>query len=184
MKRLNVIQAVDDELASSALRSDGPLVDVELRFENEEGELLPPVYGKALIDTGADRTAIEFASAEVAGAAPVGSLNAQGATSEATTLPMYAVTVGFPGTNTSVNVIGAGTPHLTSQGIVALIGRDVLSQSHLTYDGPRGEFALRSPEGHVAVKSSKAALGSIVLAGLLGACFAYGMFSYQCQTTT
>jgi len=153
-----------DELAAQSLRQDGPLLDVELYAMCEDGSLCPPVQGKALVDTGADHTAVDTSA--LAGARTSGSYLAQGATSEAVRLPIYDVLLGFPGTTLEDVVVehAAGTAHLKSQGLVALLGRDVLERGVLTHDGPAGAFSLRLPGGRAEVRSTP--LAGLAAAGL------------------
>lgn len=174
---MNLDQLVDAELAeasSKSLRADGPLIDVELYFRCGDG-LCRSVRGKALVDTGADRTAVEFTEADAAGAKPEGSYHAQGVTSEAITLPVYSLKMRFPGTDLpEVNIeSAAATPHLKSQGIVALIGRDVLEQVHLGYNGPTGQFSLSAPRGALEVKASPVSYGVLIGGGVLAGVMAY-----------
>jgi hypothetical protein len=169
----HISRLVDGELAkasASSLREEGPLVDVALHLTREDGTELPPVYGKALVDTGADSTAVDFTSLSPEAHA-TGSIQAQGVTSESITLPIYKVTLSFPGTTLATFDVErtAATPHLKSQGVVALIGRDVLSKARLTYDGPKGVFALKASKGRVSITSPPVAIGTTVLGlGMLG----------------
>lgn len=167
MPRAHVTSALERELASAALRKDGPLIDVELRATCEDQTPCRPIRGKALIDTGADRSAIELS--ELEGALPSGTYWAQGVTSEAIELPVYSLDMGFPGTDLeSVRVENAaGTPHLRSQGIVALLGRDVLEHGVLTHDGLRGTFSLTMPGGSTEVRAPSWRLAGIAGTALL-----------------
>lgn len=161
-------KAVEDELSRSTLRKEGPLLDVTIHAPGME-----PVTGKALVDTGADRTAVEFSALE--GLEPKHFYHAQGVTSEAITLPVYELELSFPGTKlpkVSIEDVAA-TPHLASQGLIALLGRDVLEHTRLVYDGPTGEFALATPRTAFKVKSPAVAVSVIVAFAALGAVAVY-----------
>lgn len=150
MKLAQLNALLDQELASESahgLRKDGPLIKVRIEFVCKSGQC-KSLVGDALIDTGADRTAVDF-SGVPEGVEPSGTFWAQGVTSSSIQLPIYPVTLYFEGTDLPPVHIesAAATPHLKPQGLVALIGRDVLQQVNLSYDGPSGEFALVSAAG-------------------------------------
>ncbi len=167
----HLTSALERQLTSQALRKDGPLIDVTLHARCEDDTACRPIHGKALIDTGADRTAVELS--ELDGAKSTGVYHAQGVTSESVALPVYSMRMGFPGSSLGDVHLDrvAGTPHLKPQGLVALLGRDVLENAQLTYDGPSGSYVLRSAEGehHVEAVASKAPRIAGAAALVLGA---------------
>ncbi len=166
------MNAAYGELSRKSLRQDGPTIDVTLLAKCEGGRDCAPVRGKALIDTGADRTAVEWSGIDAVGAKPQGSYRAQGVTSEAITLPSYPVRVELGGDLGSVEVDrAAATPHLKSQGLVALLGRDVLEQAELTYDGPSGTYTLATSGGASRVTSTSS---FTTIAGTVGVALALG----------
>ena len=153
--------------AAEALQKEGALLDVEVHARRADGTACPPVRGRALIDPGADRSAFDSAALECA--APAGSYWAQGVTSESVELPMYDVTLVLPGTSIEPVVVehAAGTPHLASQGLVGLVGRDVLQHGALAYDGLSGTYALSLPGGTHTARASGAAMPVLAVLGAL-----------------
>lgn len=132
------------------LQLDGPCLHVEIGLPRAlsaalqaAGQALPtPQVGVGLIDTGASATAVDEGLLLALGLAPTGATpiaTPSGATQQA----LYACEIAFPGTpipalDLSV-VIGSV---LAPQGIVALIGRDLLRHFLLVYNGPEGEWTL------------------------------------------
>lgn len=132
------------------LQNRGPIVpvavsisDVQRRSLARTGMPAPrPVTGLALLDTGATVTCIATESAEEAGLPTVGTGRMMSATEESVEVPLYAAKVdiqGFVGINAPQ---AHGSPALAAQGLVALIGRDVLSRCAFVYNGPDAAFTL------------------------------------------
>jgi hypothetical protein len=101
-----------------------------------------PVAGIALIDSGASMTAVDDNALKQLGVAPVGIAPVLTPSGSARQLlyPADIVITGMPGRHSFTQVIG--TPHLAAQGIVALIGRDVLRNALFVYNGSTGQFTL------------------------------------------
>ena len=57
-------------------------------------------------------------------------------------VPIYAGKIEIIGMSISVNVMRAYGVNLNSQDLIALIGRDLLSQCVLVYNGLEGSFSL------------------------------------------
>ena len=159
-------------VAAAKLRRTGALVDVELHLACNDGSACPPVRGKGLIDGGADRTAVEVSQLDPRARAS-GTYLAQGATSGPVALPVYPVRLRFPGAPIGdVEIEGAaGTPALKSQGLLALLGRDLLAHGVYTHDGPRGTFELRMPEDGVVVRRAHSSSSAYVIGGALALAF-------------
>lgn len=135
--------------SARGLQLTGPTLSVEIGLHpnliqllQQQGQQAPsPVAGLGLIDTGAGVTAVDVSILQSLQIQPVGVVRV-GTAGGQTTQQRYPATVRFPelgfeGRFTSV--IGAD---LTGQGIIALIGRDVLSRALLVYNGSIGHFIL------------------------------------------
>lgn len=101
----------------------------------------PPIPGFALVDTGASSTAVDEAILQQLGLNPIG--QAQVSTPHGVQArSLYPAKLIFPGTPmpelTFQAVIGA---ILQNQGYLALIGRDILSQMILIYNGPAAHIS-------------------------------------------
>lgn len=142
----NII-SVSPELALQQL---GPRLQLTLAPLDEhvkviagKGEAIPqPVSGFALIDTGASITCIDRGAAEQAELAVVDSGPITSATHEAEVVPIYAGKLDIAGLATNLTTHRAYGANLASQGLIALIGRDVLKNCVLVYNGLDGSFSL------------------------------------------
>lgn len=100
------------------------------------------VTGQALIDTGAGITCIDIAAATQLGAPIIDYLNMVSASHPNNVQPVYPVQLQIPGTPIAINMPRAVGFPLATQGIIALIGRDVLQYMILIYNGPGGLISL------------------------------------------
>ena len=133
-----------------ALSQVGPIVQLTLspleehvKAAADKSETVPqPVSGFALIDTGAARTCVDRAAADRAGLAMVDSGFLTSATHEAEPVPVYAGKLDIAGLPNNIVAHRAYGANLASQGLVALIGRDVLQRCVLVYNGLDGSFSL------------------------------------------
>ena len=125
--------------------SNPPYIAQHLR---DQGEPIPDaITGRAIIDTGADQSCIAAALARVLRLRPIDTkriLTPAGSPIEA---QVYWALVAFPGSSMDargLGVLGASLAdeRVLGEPIVMLIGRDLLQQAHLNYDGPRGVFTL------------------------------------------
>jgi len=95
-----------------------------------------------MIDTGASITAIAQGAAEAIGLVQTGAVQLGGIGGTGVK-PIYAASLGFGDPSISpldpIQIAGVDLP---STEFHVLIGRDVLKYLVLTYDGPRGVFAL------------------------------------------
>ncbi len=99
-----------------------------------------PITGMGLIDTGASITAVDVSIIQSLGIQPVGISNVftpQGSTQQ----ELFPVKLSFIGTPIIFNFSSVLGSELRNQGILALIGRDVLSRCILIYNGPAGHFS-------------------------------------------
>jgi predicted aspartyl protease len=134
----------------SQLRIEGARIACEVRTDPRDvlalqasGRAIPPgVSGILLVDTGAGMTAIDESI--------LADLGIPSITDTRVFTPMgsaiqsvYSCSLEFPGSNLpparSLFVLGAD---LGSQGIVGLLGRDVLEQAVLVYNGTAGGWTL------------------------------------------
>ena len=133
-----------------ALQQRGPVVQVSVSVEQNiaqqllaQGVLLPaPERGLALIDTGATSTCIDEAAATRLNlpAIDVATIaSASHASTQQNVHPIQIEVVGLPITISAPRAIAAP---LAAQGLVVLIGRDVLQHCTLFYNGPSGSFSL------------------------------------------
>lgn len=134
----------------AVLTQRGPIVQVTVSVGQQiatqvlqSGGTLPqPVSGLALIDTGATTTCVDEDAAKkmqlpVIDVVKVAS--ASHAAAEQNVYPIQIEVVGLPITVNAPRAIGAP---LQPQGVLVLIGRDVLQHCVLVYNGPAGSFSL------------------------------------------
>jgi predicted aspartyl protease len=133
-----------------ALLRQGPCLQVSIGLAQsianqllQQGKTLPrPVSGVALIDTGATSTCIDDAVAKQLQLPVVNVVNVASASHASTLQNVYPIqieVVGLPISIEASNAIGAA---LAPQGLLALIGRDVLQHCTLFYNGLTGEITL------------------------------------------
>ena len=129
--------AVDNEIREAA--SYRPITWVT--FTPYKGGLV--VNGPALIDTGATMTAIDSRIAQTFGFTVSGAISVLTADGRVGTSPIYEVQLsGFAG---YVQDLVISSCNVFDQGIIALIGTDVLANGKLIYDGITGEFTMDFP---------------------------------------
>ena len=143
---------LDDKRQPSAasLRGTGAVLRAEISVQpalaaklEKDGVATPaPVVGKALIDTGAGATAIDVSVCATLDIAPVG-VKQVGTAGGQTAQPLFPVSLHLPGTGLPrFDISPAIGCDLSGQGILALIGRDVLSRCVLMWNGPMGHVIL------------------------------------------
>lgn len=109
------------------------------------GQPIPsPRAGDALIDTGASITSVEVLDLQALNLQPVNQVPIfTPGQSAPTTHLIYPCQMEFPGTPIpplQMNAVIGG--HLRAQGIIALIGRDILRSCQLVYNGVDGFWTL------------------------------------------
>ena len=135
---------------AEALARKGPVVPVTLSLLKqhqhvltEKGETIPrAISGFALLDTGASRTCVDKETAEKVGMAIVGTGSMSSATHENHTVPVFAGLIEIAGLDCHINMLQGMGARLATQGIIALIGRDVLARTIFTYNGSAGTISL------------------------------------------
>jgi hypothetical protein len=116
---------------------------------NESSQSIPPkVAARALIDTGADCSCMDMEIIKRLGLTPSGSTTiltpSTGANPVCVNQYDVSIHISFPHASMSYGWANVGLieADLASQGIQALIGRDILGNGLLIYDGQSGTFTL------------------------------------------
>lgn len=141
--------SVGMEPAPGLLVAGGPIVPVTItvlddvqRSQVKLGSPAPkPVTGFALIDTGATCSCFDNSSALKAGLPTVGKSKMATASHPENDAPLYAGKLLLPGLNVDLEA-GFGVELSGIDGVVALIGRDLLKNAIFVYNGPDGTFTL------------------------------------------
>lgn len=131
------------QLAGPILRVEVSLHPQLIQLLRTQGQPVPgPVTGSGLIDTGAGVTAVDRQVLTQLQIPPVGTVQV-GTAGGPQQQQVFPASIRFPETAfpgvTFASVIGAD---LTGQGIVALVGRDVLRHCVLIYNGGLGQFIM------------------------------------------
>lgn len=133
------------------LRLTGPILNVEIGVPAGAANILKtlgveipvPAVGPALIDTGAGVCVIDESAARQLHLQPVGTVPVVGV-SALEQRPTYAVRFAFPelGLWFEPELATSSDHLLQKQGIVALIGRDLLQHTVLIYNGRLGAITI------------------------------------------
>jgi predicted aspartyl protease len=136
---------------------DGPVIDLGIwigraaaHAQVARGQTVAPFQTvRALIDTGADCTAIHPNALALIGSAPAGTISVRRAGFTVTFLrvDVHEVRLAFGGVSTSALratwvEIAAAAVAPANPSILALIGRDMLAHCQFVYDGFNGELLL------------------------------------------
>jgi hypothetical protein len=140
-----------------ALQTNGPILNVLVHIPTALAQLLSqgtpipsPQSGIALIDTGASHTCVDESSLVKLGVNPIGVATTRTAAGPANQ-SRYPVRLEFPGEGLDLEFSSVTGVDLSGQAIdigaqshpiVVLVGRDVLSQCVLVYNGPGGFYSL------------------------------------------
>ncbi len=133
-----------------ALQKQGPVLQVTIGLAQsiaaqllQQGKTLPkPISGMALIDTGASSTCIDDAAAQQLQLPVVNVVNVASASHSSTPQNVYPIQIEVVGLPISIEAPSAIGAALSAQGLLALIGRDVLQHCTLFYNGLTGEITL------------------------------------------
>lgn len=129
----------------------GPRLPVEVKVPNalanyltQKGQPVPsPVSGEALVDTGASVSCVDETVIQRLGVNPVGISQVGTPSSARTAQFQYPAPFAFPGTTLpQIEIAHALGSVLQPQGLLALIGRDILSNFVFIYNGPGGFVTL------------------------------------------
>ncbi len=131
----------------AALQMRGPVLQVTVTIEQNagaallaQGKAVGTRTGWALIDTGASNTCIDEQAATELALPVIDVGNMQSASHDKHPCNIYPVkVVTAVVTLNSPRTMGAA---LASQGLLVIIGRDVLQSCNLFYNGPAGQFTL------------------------------------------
>jgi predicted aspartyl protease len=135
---------------SVALRHRGPCLQASLTLFQpmaqamlQEGRAVPePASGFALLDTGASHTCVDEQTARELHLPVVDTATMASASHASTSANVYPVTIEIAGLPIPIHAPHAIGGELRSQGLLALIGRDVLQSCTLFYNGVSGEITL------------------------------------------
>lgn len=134
------------------LTQEGPRIPIEIclpealiKSFTDNNIIIPAaIPGFALVDTGASITAVDVSMITQLGIAPMGFTDVHTPGSDQTVRQaVYPVGISFVGSGIpplQFNMV-LGSP-LLNQGIIALLGRDILAASILVYNGRLGHFSL------------------------------------------
>lgn len=112
-----------------------------------EGQPIPPaVTVQGLVDTGASCTCIDPSVLQSLNLTPTGTTQtltpSTGATPHITNQYDVAIVLVHPKATFTFHSVPVVESHLSVQGIQALIGRDILAQCVLIYNGPMAAYTL------------------------------------------
>lgn len=135
---------------SVALQQRGPCLQVTVGVAQtiasqllQQGKVLPPpMTGFALIDTGASSTCVDENAARQLQLPVVNVVNMASASHASTQANVYPILIDILGLPVPINAPQAIGAALASQGLLILLGRDVLQFCTLIYNGFNGEITL------------------------------------------
>jgi len=133
-----------------ALTQRGPVVQVSVSVGEQiagpilqaGGTLPSPMSGLALIDSGATSTCIDEGAAQKLQLPAIDVVTIASASHAAAEQNVYPIKVEVVGLPIAINAPRAVGAPLEPQGILVLLGRDVLQHCVLVYNGPAGSFSL------------------------------------------
>lgn len=133
-----------------ALLLRGPVFQVTLGVADivaqqliQQGQAVPePIAGWALLDTGASSTCIDDAAAQKLNLPVIDQGKMSSATHEAFDVNIYPALISFTGTPIKVNALRVIGANLASQDLIALLGRDLLQNFTVFYNGAAGQITL------------------------------------------
>jgi predicted aspartyl protease len=132
------------------LQHVGPRVQVAIMVPDQIAVALtkqgkpvpPPVAGWGLIDTGAGSSCIDEAAAHTLGLPVINVASLCSASHTGHPANVYPAKVQIANLPMGINASQAIGAPLAAQGLIALLGRDVLAHCILIYNGAVGEFTL------------------------------------------
>lgn len=135
---------------SGGLAQFGPCIQITVNVPDQvaaelvrQGKPIPqPISGNALIDTGAGSTCIDEQAAKKLGLPVINVVNMASASHGSHNANVYPAKLQMTGLSVGINATNAIGAPLEAQRLIALIGRDVLANFILIYNGSQGEFTL------------------------------------------
>jgi len=130
------------------LLKDGPVLPVRVSISQASAQIRgekPEVQTGALIDTGATTSCISVSLAAELSLISVSRGKFCGAHGDAELRNIYVVDFSFEGSGFWIRNCPVAEVDLQGAKFGMLVGRDLLRNAHLTYDGPTGEFTLEIP---------------------------------------
>ncbi len=136
---------------SHLLAMRGPVVQVSIRVPPEIAERLTntaqpvpaPIGGFALIDSGAATSCIDNEAARSLGLPVVNVISMASATHANVATNVYPINFDIlGGAQITVNSPRTAGATLANQGLVLLIGRDLMSRGFFSYNGLAGQFTI------------------------------------------
>jgi predicted aspartyl protease len=133
-----------------ALLQRGPIVQVSItvgtaiaqQVLQTGGSVPQPVSGLALIDTGATSTCVDDEAAGQLKLPAIDVVTVASASHSSTQQNVYPIQIEVVGLPIAINAPRAIGAPLRAQGLLLLIGRDVLQHTLLVYNGATGAFSL------------------------------------------
>jgi predicted aspartyl protease len=130
------------------LQNRGPIIQVTVALAapfaqslQQAGQTVPaPISGWALVDTGASDTCIDGGHAQQMGLPVIDVVNLTSATHVNTLQNVYPIRIEFAGVPIAIDAPRAIAANLTAQGLLLLIGRDVLQHCTFIYNGLAGSI--------------------------------------------
>jgi len=134
----------------AALLLRGPVFQVTLGIAEsiaqqlaQQGQTVPePIAGWALLDTGASSTCIDDAAAQKLKLPVIDKGKISSASHDSIDVNIYPALISFTGTPIKVNILKAMGANLKSQDLIALLGRDMLQNFAVFYNGVVGQITL------------------------------------------
>jgi len=128
----------------------GPVLQVAITIAEQiatelikQGKTIqPPVAGLGLIDTGASVTCVDEDAATQLQLPVIDVVNMSSASHASHQANVYPIRVGIAGLPMAINAPRAIGAALKAQGLIALIGRDILGHCTLFYNGMAGSITL------------------------------------------
>lgn len=135
---------------SAALQQRGPIVQVSVTVEEniartlaQQGQAVPaPITGLGLLDTGASVTCIDAEAAQQLGLPVIDVVTVSSASHSSTQQNVYPIQIEVTGFRIRLQCPRAIGAELKCQGLLLLIGRDVLQICTVFYNGMAGQITL------------------------------------------